>query len=173
MIGLQRLSTCPTVPELLSREADRRAAQWVRQMPAEVWLRPATASVVWDHRNNGVWPAPPVRVAGPRVAGPTDTATAPRYRRSDAVPSALRGRSSKSTPAEAGRREISGLDAWARRRGIEICFVTATFVLASARAANRCGLVSPAGLEHAFGTANQLTRAGMRLWRSSRSVRRT
>ncbi len=172
MIGLQRLSTCPTVPELLSREADRRAAQWVRQMPAEVWLRPATASVVWDHRVNGVWPAPPVPFAGPRVAGP-ESGTARRYRRSDDVPSALRAGSWNSTPAQAGRRDIPGLDSWARRRGMEICFATATFVLASARIANWCGLVSPAGLEHAFRTANRLTRAGMRLWRSSRSVRRT
>ena len=45
MIVFQRLSTCPNVPELLSREADGRAARWLSGMPVEVWLRPATAAV--------------------------------------------------------------------------------------------------------------------------------
>lgn len=171
MIAFQRLSTCPTVPELLNREADRRAARWLREMPVEVWLRPATAAVAWSYRNNRACPSPSVSSFVSRSAVP-GWPSSRHYRQPDAVPSACRGISSDRTPLEARQRDIPRFKAWTRRRGMDICFVTATCVLVTTRAAYRCGVLSPVGLGQAFTTADRLTRAGMHMWRSSRSPRR-
>jgi len=170
MVMFHRLSTCPTVPELLIAEAERRAARWLREMPVEVWLRPATAAVARSNRNNRAFPPPHVSLFVSRDAIP-DRASARRYRHPDAVPSAW-GVSSNLTPIEVRRRGVLRLDAWTRRRGMDICFATATCVLTTTRAANRCGLLRPSGLEQALIMANGLTRAGMRMWRSSRRPHR-
>ena len=171
MIVFQRLSTCPTVPELLSREAERRAARWLREMPVEVWLRPATAAIARSHRNNR---ACPPSHALPFVSGSTlpDLPSSRCYRRPDAAPDAHWGISPERTPLEARQRGMLRFKAWTRRRGMDICFVTATCVLATTRAANHYGLLSPVGLEHALTMASRLTRAGMRMWRSSQSSQR-
>ena len=171
MVMFQRLSTCPTVPELLIAEAERRAARWLREIPVEVWLRPATAAVARSHRNDRACPPPHVSLFVSWDAIP-DRASARRDRQSDAVPSAW-GVSSNRTLIEARRRGMLHLDAWTRRRGMDICFVTATCVLVTTRAANRCGLLRPIDVQQALTMADRLTRAGMRMWRSSRRPHRT
>lgn len=172
MMVFQRLSTCPTVPELLSRDAERRASRWLRELPVEVWLRPSTAAAARSHLDALAFPAPDTSSLVQRVAV-CGRAIGQRDHRPDAVPSGMAGKLADRTLAEARRRGMLRLDAWAYRRGMDICFGTATCVLVTTRAANGCGFPSPIGLEHGLRMADRLTRAGMRLWRSSRSPRRT
>ena len=35
----RRISTCPTVPDLIRAAADERTARWARMLPADVWCR--------------------------------------------------------------------------------------------------------------------------------------
>ena len=52
MTAFKRLSAAPTVPDLLRREAERRAVRHCRALPAAAWYRPATIAVAWDHSMN-------------------------------------------------------------------------------------------------------------------------
>ena len=178
MTAFQRLSTGPTLPDLIRKEADRRAQRSLHMLPADVWRRPATAAVFWHHRNNGL-----VQRSG-GYGGKPGTA------RLDGGPDQVRPRSKDATPghcparmraraiARSSRAAQAGPSAhasrsWQYQTGMAACFTGASGVLAAARLLNRCRLLSPDGLGAAFKSADRLTRAGMRLWRSSRASRPT
>ncbi len=170
MTAFQRLSTGPTLPDLIRRDADRRAQRSLHMLPADVWLRPATIGVFWNHRNNGSLQV------GSEHGG--------LIRRTDLVrpglwtldaeqtqcPAKARGRavarlSPAATTHSPGRITIQRLQ---RRAGMPTCFAGAQFVLAATHLLNRGGLLSQGGLGAALGAADSLTRAGMRLWRNGR-----
>ena len=169
MTAFQRLSTGPTLPDLIRREADRRAQRSLRMLPADVWLRPATAAVFWHHRNNGL-----VQGSG-GYGGKLDKMdpVLPRPRAVDAASphhptkttTKAAARSSRAAMARSPAR--SALQPLQRRAGMAAYFAGAQVVLTATRLLNRGGLLSQSGLGAAFGAADRLTRAGMRLWRSS------
>jgi hypothetical protein len=49
MISFQRLSTIPTLPDLIRADADVRAAAVCRVLPVAVWCRPSTLLVLRGH----------------------------------------------------------------------------------------------------------------------------
>ena len=171
MTAFKRLSTGPTLPDLIRREADRRAQRSLRMLPADVWLRPATIAVSWHHRNNGLVQGSgshggkpgrmdPVLPRPRAVNGPPPHC--PTTMRTKAVARSFRA---AMAPGPAG----SALHPLQRRAGMAACFAGAQFVLAATRLLNRGGLLSPDGILAALAGADRLTRAGMRLWRSSRA----
>ena len=150
MTAFKRLSAAPTVPDLLRREAERRAVKHCRALPAAAWCRTATIAVAWDHSLNGSLFRPgPARQAG-----------------SEAMPPFRPAAVQASLPAPA-------LRSWQCQAGMAACFAGASGLLAAARLLNWCRLLSPDGIAAALAGADRLTRAGMRLWRSSRASRRT
>lgn len=176
MIAFRRLSTAPTIPDLLRREAERRAVLHCRTMPTAAWCRPATIAVVWDHGLNGR-----PRTAGP-VAGSRDRARisgsaeelvgtkAVSGERASRQPMRTRSRAivrSRRAVMQAGP-SVDALHFWRYRLGITFHFAGAAGVLATARVFNWCGLLSPDGQSTFLACADRLTRAGMRLWRSGR-----
>ena len=182
MTAFKRLSTVPTVPDLLRRDAERRAARLRRLTPIEAWCRPAMIAVVWQYRDNG----------RQRESGPLDgfrrqaeffhppeelarTRTVSREMSPSVRPTRARSRAIARSRRMAMRADpaADGLHAWSRRAGVKVCFASANGVLAAARVANWCGLLSPDGLGAAIACSDRLTRAGMRLWRSGRTLRRT
>jgi hypothetical protein len=66
MMAFRRLSTCPTLPDLIRSAADIRAAQWARTTPIEIWSRPST--LVLLQRRNGSLGAPPASTPQPHAA---------------------------------------------------------------------------------------------------------
>lgn len=58
----QRISTCATIPDLLGRAADERAAAWSPTLPLDVWCRPSTLLLL-----RGRQPAPDWRSGPPRA----------------------------------------------------------------------------------------------------------
>lgn len=180
MIAFQRLSTARTVPDLLRREAERRAALHCRSMPTAVWCRPATIAVAWDHGLNGQ----------PRIAGPADgfpsRAKFSAPIREQAAARAVSGDGVSRQPMRTRSRAIArsrrammqgglptdALHLWRYRTGVKFYFASATGVLAMARAFNWCRLLSPDGQSAFLACADRLTRAGMRLLRSGRLLRR-
>ena len=179
MIAFQRLSTGPTLPDLISREADRQAQRCLRTLPVEVWLRPATAAVFWQHRNNGV--VQRCGSYGDKLGGPAAPRLADGLARVRPRPMDLPPRIGMrvtpgmrlSCPAAVSGQAEGALRFSPFKAGMAACFAGASFVLAAARLLNWCGLLSPAGIGAAMAGADRLTRAGMRLWRASRALRRT
>jgi hypothetical protein len=49
----QRISTCPTIPDLLGRAADEWAAAWSRTLPLDVWCRPSTQLALRGYQHAG------------------------------------------------------------------------------------------------------------------------
>ena len=178
MIAFRRLSTGPTLPDLIRRDADRRAQHSLHMLPTNVWLRPATAAVFWQHRNNGL-----VQGSGghggqvgksrlDRELGHVRTQAVnlmPRFYHAGACAQAVAG-SSRAT-----RADMPGSIPWSfqRQAGMAACFAGATGVLAVTRLLNWCSLLSPDGIGVAIAGADRLTRTGMRLWRKSREIPRT
>ena len=177
MTAFQRLSTGPTLPDLIRRDADRRAQRSLHMLPADVWLRPATAAVFWQHRNNGL-----VRVSGchsekagrgrldrelghvrPQVMYPAPRTYPARIREQAFAASSRATR--PDVPAQM-------LRSWPRQAGMAACFAAAYGVVAAARLLNCCGLLSPDGIGVAITGADRLTRTGMHLWRSSQTFPR-
>jgi len=146
MNAFRRLSTVPTVPELLRQDAERRAAAGCRSLLAAIW-RPALVDsgraqdgVAQDEvkrRQSGLSPGNNAAARQPPVATRT-CLVAPA--------------------APALRRSIR----------IEACFGCADAVLATARLLNGCGLLSPEGIGVLLAGAERLTRSGMRAWRAGR-----
>jgi hypothetical protein len=61
----QRLSTCPTIPEVISEAAKARAARWPDTLPLDVWCRP---SILLALRERGYSGAVPVTIGLQRPA---------------------------------------------------------------------------------------------------------
>ncbi len=192
MTAFQRLSATPTVPDLLRREADRRAARSSRALPEAAWCRSATVAVAWDHGLNGrlfqegrlfkdgrLSKPGPVRL--PRggtapVRSAADLAHARAASRGRAVQRPMQTRSnaiarSRRAALQAGPAHT--LRSWRCQAGMTLCFASASGVLAATQVLNWCRLLSPAGIDTALAGADRLTRAGMRLWRTGRTARRT
>lgn len=174
MTAFQRLSTGPTVPDLIRKEADRRAQRSLRMLPTEVWLRPATAAVFWDHRNNGLvrGSGPYGGIPGARRPGSELGHIQPRVM--DATPRLLTTKMREKAvarPSRATRADLMALAlrSWKCQAGMATCLAGANGVLAAARLLNWCGLLGPQGIGTAMAGADRLTRAGMRLWRRGRS----
>lgn len=181
MIAFRRLSTCPTLPDLLQRAAERRAVLHCRSMPTAAWCRPATIAVVWDHGLNGLprvaRPAdgslsranssgPIGEFAGSRAVSGNKASRQPMRTRSRAIARSRRAMMQAGPPTDAPH-------SWRYRAGVKLYFAGATGVLAMARVFNWCCLLSPDGQSAFLACADRLTRAGMRLWRTSRMPRRT
>ena len=171
MTAFQRLSTGPTLPDLIRRDADRRAQRSLHMLPVDVWLRPATIAVFWSHRNNG---SPQVMSGHHETPGRMDPVR-PGLSASGAIPThspaktraRAVARSSRAAMADGPTR--SALHALQRRAGVAAYFAGAQLVLAATHHLNRGGLLSQNGLGAALGAADLLTRAGMGLWRNGRS----
>jgi len=171
MTAFQRLSTGPTLPDLIRREADRRAQRSLHMLPADVWLRQATIAVSWHHRNNGLLQRGSDHSGRPgrtHVPRPPTMDELPRHCSATIRTKAV-ARSSRAAMARSPAR--SALQPLQRRAGMAACFAGAQAVLAATRLLNRGGLLSQSGLGAALGAADRLTRAGMRLWRSGRPSR--
>lgn len=173
MIAFKRLSTGPTLPDLIRKEADRRAQRSLHLLPANVWLRPATAAVCWHHRNNGLMPESGGMhgKVGDLLSGSEFSHT--RSRGMDAAPRPCPARMRERAIARSYRAAEADLAAckfrtWQCRAGMAACFTGANGVLAMARLLNWCRLLSPDGIGAALAGADQLTRAGMRFWKISR-----
>lgn len=176
MIAFQRLSTGPTLPDLIRREADHRAERSLRMLPLEVWLRPATAAVFWQHRNNGLVQGSGGHGGKPgrsRVGSETGHI---RARVTDAVPRNCPARMRKkaltrsSRAAQADQPALT-LRSWRNQIAMAACFAGANGVLAATRVLNWCCLLSPDGIGVALASADWLTRAAMHLWRTNRATR--
>jgi len=181
MTAFKRLSAAPTVPDLLRRQAERRAIQSCRAWPAAACWRSATVAIAWDHRLDGslfrpgrVTEAgsvatslrPAAEPAHARAASCSRAAQRPTQANSNAV---IRSRRAAAQPGLSAHT----LRSWQCQAGMAACFAGASSVLAATRLLNRCCLLSPDGIVAALAGADRLTRAGMRLWRSSRASRRT
>lgn len=68
MIAFRRLSTCPTLPDLMRADAEVRAARWKRTTPIEIWCRPATLLLLPRHD------CLPAAVSGPALQSLASTA---------------------------------------------------------------------------------------------------
>ena len=178
MTAFQRLSTGPTLPDLIRREADRSAQRSLHMLPTDVWLRPATAATFWHHRNNG-------RLEGRHALGvqrggarPSGEVGHVRERVMDAAPQPCSARMRERAIARSSRAAQADLAArtlrsWQCRAGMAVCFAGAHGALAATRLLNWCRLLSPDGIGAVLAGADRLTRAGMRFWRTSRASRPT
>ncbi len=179
MTAFKRLSVGPTVPDLLRRDADRRAAQSCRTLPAGAWCRTAIIAVARNHRLNGPpyelgpttasdWQKGPTRLTAnlvPVRAGACGLkAQRPVQARSNAITRSGRAALQDGLPGDTRR-------SWQCQAGLGACFAGASFILAAAQLLNWCRLLSPDGIAVALAGADRLTRAGMRLRRSSRALR--
>jgi hypothetical protein len=174
----QRLSTVPTVPELLRRDAERRAARTSHLLPMAVWCRPATIAAVrsgWDSGLPGAAaPADYVRIRT-EFFRPSDEVARLSLLSAETM-SALRSIQSRSRAIARSRRAVMrdrsaapALRIWRYRAGsTDVCLAAASGVLAGARLLHRCGVIGPVGLGAAAGCSGQLVRAAMRLWHRHR-----
>jgi hypothetical protein len=177
MIAFQRVSTVPTVPELLRRDAESRAARTYHMLPMAVWCRPATIATVrrgWDGGLPGATaPVDYVRIRTEFFRPSEEMAR---------INSLLTGTMSmcrsiqiRSRAIARSRRAVMRDCFAATARPIrrfrvvtDVCLAAASGVLAGARLLHRCGLIGPHGLGAAFACSGQLTRVAMRLWRRNR-----
>ncbi len=181
MTAFQRLSATPAVPDLLRRDADRRAVRHCRAVPAAAWCRPATIAVAWNRRLNGrlfeagLAKAPGEQAAPSRLTAdlaPLSTvvrgsaAQRPMQARSNAIARSRRAALQADLSAHTVR-------SWECQAGMKLCFAGASGILAATRLLTWCGLLSRDGIAAALTGADRLTRAGMRLWRGCRMSRRT
>ena len=68
MIAFRRLSSGPTLPDLIRAAAAEDAIRIAQMMPLEVWCRPATICALRGHPGLYMsWPS----VSGPSVSGPS------------------------------------------------------------------------------------------------------
>ena len=178
MIAFQRLSTGPTLPDLIRREADRRARRSLRMLPPEVWLRPATAAVFWQHRNNGLVQGSGGH-GGKLGRSRLDSELGHiRARVTDAAPRHCPARMREKALTRLSRAAQADLPAltfrsWWYQTGMTVCFAGANGVLAAARLLSWCCLLSPDSIGVAMAGADRLTKTGMRLWRTNRATRQT
>jgi hypothetical protein len=160
-----RISTCPTVPDLLREEAHRRIERSLRLVPMQVWCRPTTITAICLHRNDGI------------VHSGVDVSSQFRTMEllSPDVTLRARSRAIARSRRAAMRTDLvaKALHNWKRRAGINIFFAGASGTLAAARALNRCGLLTPDELGVAIAVSSRPTRAGMRLWRAGRATPET
>lgn len=172
MIAFQRLSTVPTVPDLLRRQAERRAARSLRALRAEAWRCPATITIVWRYRSISTLRATGLADAVRRRAEffrPSDELARIKPVSREMVPSqrSMQTRSRATARSRHAAMQANstagGIQSWTYQVGTEVCFASACAVLVTARAANWCHLLSPGGLGAAMAYAERLTRAGMRL----------
>lgn len=138
MTTFKRMSPGLTVPELLRQQADWRAVQSCRALPAAAWCRSGMIAVALDRSGHrGLFGRHPNR---PAARVPTDQTAA-------CEPSVF-----------------TGLRGSALQAGIAACFAAAAGVLAFARLLVWCRLLSSDDVVLAFRSAEWLTDAGMRLW---------
>ena len=181
MTAFKRLSVGPTVPDLLRRDADRRAAQSCRTLPLGAWCRTAVIAAARNHQLNGPrceleptaasdWQVTSARLTAslaPVRAGARGLkAQRPMQARSNAIIWSGRAALRDGLPGDARR-------SWQCQAGMAACFAGASFILAAAQLLNWWRLLSPDGISTALKGADRLTRAGMRLWRAGRASRRT
>ena len=175
MSGFERLSTCPTIPDQLRRDADRRAQRLLRALPVEVWCRPAVASVMWSHRNNGLveWPTLD-RPGRTQLSRATASGSQGELVRLDPSGLPLQGRSLALARArqvsKQGGPVLAGLDRRLLRLATSLCLLSASAVLVAARVAIRLGLLSQGGMHASLLFADRLTQQGMRMWHRSRAL---
>jgi hypothetical protein len=177
MIAFQRLSVVPTIPDLLRKDADRRAARMSPALPMEAWCRPATISLVRHYGNSGpseaIGPTHYVRIRTEFFRPPEEVARMNALShdtflawRSIQVRSRAIARSRRAAMLD--RSAATALHTWRNRVGMKVCLTGASGVLAGARLLLWCGLIGPGGVRAAFACSGRLTRAGMRLWRRRR-----
>jgi hypothetical protein len=51
---LQRLSTCPTISEVIAEAAKARAAKWPDTLPLDVWCRPSILLALRERGYSGM-----------------------------------------------------------------------------------------------------------------------
>jgi hypothetical protein len=177
VIAFQRVSTVPTVPELLRRDAESRAARTYHTLPMAVWCRPATIAAVrhrWDDGLTGATaPADYVRIRT-EFFRPSEEVARINDRLTETMP-VCRSMQIRSRAIARSRRAVTRdcPAATARhigryRVGTDVCLAAASSVLAGAQLLHRRGLIGSRGLRAAFACSSQLTRAAMRLWRRNR-----
>jgi len=174
-----RISTCPTIPELLRADADCRAARRIASLPVEVWCRPAVIGVVWSYRDldfRGVSrERDVVRSRRDLVHSSKDLTrgrTVMRATMPQGCPTAARTRTLARSRRAALQFNLTpdALTVWSHRSRMKACFAGANGVLAVTRIMNACGLLSPDGVGTGVACADRLTRAGMRIWQRSRTA---
>ncbi len=164
----QRLSTGPTLPDLIRREADRRARRSLHMLPTNMWLRPATAAVFWQHRSNGL-----VQGSGGHggKVGQTRLDRELGHVRPQAVhlmPRSYPAGACAQPVAGSSRATRAGMPdsipwCFQRQAAMAACFAGAPGVFAVTRLRNWCGLLSPDSVGVSIVGADRLTRTGMRL----------
>src|ERR1039458_7550743 len=74
MVAFRRLSTCPTLPDLIRDHAEAGAARWMRTAPIEIWCLPSMLLLLQGHDGlpaalSGFTSLAPGEKAGERLQG--------------------------------------------------------------------------------------------------------
>ena len=150
MIAFRRLSSGPTLPDLIRAAAAEDAVRIAQMMPLEVWCRPATICALRSRpRLSAPWPG----VSGPSVSGPSVSGP------------------SLSGPSLSGPSALPQARSAAVMTEIRAWTGAAEIVLRATRLCNRAGLLSPEGVGAGFRWSSWLIRRGMRTWQRTRPMK--